>query len=177
MITKKQRWMGWLAALFVTLLAVQWVDSGEAPPAAPAAAPDAAVRATAGGTPVDSVPASDIRLDRLKREPHPAPRSDLFKGDLPVALRESSDAYGESGKPLRSQGPPPPPPLPFTYMGKMLEDGQTVVFLTRGERNYVVRKGSTIDGQYRVDGIADRSMVLTYLPARVRQSLAIGSPP
>jgi len=177
-ITKKQRWMGWLGALAITLLAVRWVGTGEEQPSAPAvtSGQTESTHAAAVGTQVDGTSASDIRLDRLKREPYPALKSDLFKGDLPVGLRDS-DAYTEEGKPRRPLGPPPLPPLPFAYMGKMLDDGQILVFLTRGDRNYVVRKGSTIDGQYRVDDIRERSMMLTYLPARAKQSLAIGSAP
>lgn len=178
MITKKQRWLGWLGALAITLLAVQWVDSGEAPPAAPVdqGAQLSMARAAPAAAQGDSVSAAEIRLERLRREPYPPLKSDLFRSDVPLPVRES-DGYTEGGKPIRPTGPPPAPPLPFSYMGKMLEDGQTLVFLTRGDRNYVVRKGSTIDGQYRVDGIGERTMVLTYLPARAKQSLAIGSAP
>jgi len=178
-ITKKQRWWGLLGTLALTLLAVQWVDSGEAPPATPSggsaqADAPATVNARAGAT----EPVADLRLERLKREPYPALKNDLFRGDTPLA--ESDDPenlIAEGGKPRRPTGPPPPTPLPFAYMGKMLDDGEIVVFLTRGDRNYVVRKGATLDGQYRVDAIHDRTMVLTYLPGKAKQSLAIGSAP
>jgi hypothetical protein len=120
-----------------------------------------------------------VRLDLLRREPYPALKSDPFKAEGEAGLDPGSDSDsfegGVGGR--RSSGPPPPPPLPFTYMGKMLEDGKTVVFLTRGDRNYVVRQGATIDGQYRVDQIGARTMVLTYLPAKAKQTLAIGSAP
>ena len=173
----RRRW-GWLAAIVLAVLAIQWGDSADAPPArdavdlAPAQPPRGASPA---GTPAPVV--TEIRLDRLRREPYPPLKSDPFRGDLAFDPDSpAGDAFGSGGG-QRAAGPPPPPPVPFAYMGKMLEGGETVVFLTRGDRNYVVRKGATIDGQYRVDAIGPRTMVLTYLPARAKQSLAIGSAP
>lgn len=170
------RWWVWAALAALTVLAIQWVDSGEAPsarnePAAPAEPTRGASHAGAPA-PIESA----IRLDRLRREPYPPLRSDPFKGDLAFDPASPGAAF-EGGMAQRPSGPPPPPPVPFTYMGKMLDDGETVVFLTRGDRNYVVRKGATLDGQYRVDTIGPRTMVLTYLPAKAKQSLAIGSAP
>jgi hypothetical protein len=176
-----RRWWGLGAVLVLAVLAIQWVDSGEAPPAREAtlSEPVAPAEATRGASPgATSVPVvSEIRLDRLRREPYPALKSDPFKGDFALDPMSSPEAFEGGGAAQRSSGPPPPPPVPFTYMGKMLEDGETVVFLTRGDRNYVVRKGATLDGQYRVDAIGPRTMVLTYLPAKAKQSLAIGSAP
>lgn len=173
-----RRWWGWAAVVGLAVLAIQWVDSGEAPPARDVSEPVAAAEpARVAGTPATAAtPASDIRFDRLRREPYPALKSDPFKGDGAFDPVSSPEAL-EGGLTQRSFGPAPPPPMPFTYMGKMLEDGETVVFLTRGDRNYVVRKGATLDGQYRVDEIGPRTMVLTYLPAKAKQSLAIGSAP
>lgn len=178
MITKRQRWGALLGTLALTLLAVRWVDSGEAPPAATAAESaqtDAPAANNARGAAAETV--AELRLERLKREPYPALKNDLFRGDTMRAQSDDVENLAEGGKPRRPTGPPPPPPLPFAYMGKMLDDGEIVVFLTRGDRNYVVRKGATIDGQYRVDAIHDRTMVLTYLPAKAKQSLTIGSAP
>jgi hypothetical protein len=173
------RWWGWGAVVVLAILAIQWVDSGEAPTARDVAEPLAAVEPTRGASGTGSAPsvASEFSLDRLRREPYPALKTDPFKGESALDPMSTEAAFEGGAAARRSSGPPPPPPLPFTYMGKMLEDGQTVVFLTRGDRNYVVRKGATIDGQYRVDAIGPRSMVLTYLPAKAKQSLAIGSAP
>ncbi len=67
------------------------------------------------------------------------------------------------------------PPLPFTYVGKILEGGQITVFLARQDRSYVVKRGETLDGTYRVDEINAASMQLTYLPLDQKQTLAIGA--
>jgi hypothetical protein len=171
-----RRWWVWAALVVLAVLAIQWVGSGEAPPVRnePAAPAEPTRGASHAGAPAPVE--SEIRLDRLRREPYPPLRSDPFKGEL--AFDPASPGGGfESGMGQRPSGLAPPPPVPFTYMGKMLDDGETVVFLTRGDRNYVVRKGATLDGQYRVDTIGPRTMVLTYLPAKARQSLEIGSAP
>lgn len=175
-----RRWWGWAAVAVLALVAIQWVDSGEAPSSRDAASSEPTAPAeparVAGTSGNSAPPASAIRFDRLRREPYPALKSDPFRGEAGFDPM-SPEALEAGGMAQRSSGPPPPPPVPFTYMGKMLEDGETVVFLTRGDRNYVVRKGTTLDGQYRVDQIGPRTMLLTYLPAKAKQSLAIGSAP
>ena len=81
--------------------------------------------------------------------------------------------------PPSNEPPPPPPPpsappLPFTYIGKSLQDGVWQIYLARGERTYLVRDGETIDGTYRVDAIRPPVLTLTYLPLEQRQQLNIG---
>jgi hypothetical protein len=61
-------------------------------------------------------------------------------------------------------------------MGKLIDDGKTIVFLARGDQSYVVHVRDTIDGTYRVDEIGEHSMTLTYLPLGSRQALTVGSP-
>jgi hypothetical protein len=72
--------------------------------------------------------------------------------------------------------PPPPtaPPLPFTFIGKSVGAGAWEVYLARGERTYVVRADTVIDGMYRVDAIAPPVLTLTYLPLNQVQQLNIG---
>ena len=72
--------------------------------------------------------------------------------------------------------PPPPsaPPFPFTFIGKSLADGVWEIYLARGDRTYVVRDKTVIDGTYRVDAIAPPVLTLTYLPLNQVQQLNIG---
>ena len=73
--------------------------------------------------------------------------------------------------------PPPPtaPPLPFNVMGSYARPGDiTVYFLTRGDRVFDVRVGDTIDHIYSVDGAANGQLLLTYLPLKIQQTLAVG---
>jgi hypothetical protein len=85
----------------------------------------------------------------------------------------------------RPQPPPPPPkptaspkpmapPLPYSVIGKKLEDGAWQVFLRRDERILVVKTLDTIDDAYRVDEIRPPTMTLTYLPLQQQQALPIG---
>lgn len=70
--------------------------------------------------------------------------------------------------------PPKPPPLPFTYLGKAVDDGMVSVFVAQGDRNLVVKTGDVIDGVYRADSILPPVMTFTYLPLQMQQTLEIG---
>lgn len=72
--------------------------------------------------------------------------------------------------------PPPPtaPPVPFTYLGKKLEDGVWEVFLAHGEQTFIVRTTNVIDNKYRVDAIKPPTLSLMYLPLNQMQTIAIG---
>ena len=75
--------------------------------------------------------------------------------------------------------PPPPaptaPPLPFNVMGSYARPGDvTVYFLTRGDRVFDVRVGDTIDHIYSVDSAANGQLMLTYIPLKIQQALALG---
>jgi hypothetical protein len=69
---------------------------------------------------------------------------------------------------------PSAPPLPFTYIGKKLEQGVWEVFLNLGDKTLVASAGSTIENLYRVDEIIPPHLTMTYLPLGVSQSLSIG---
>ena len=73
--------------------------------------------------------------------------------------------------------PPPPtaPPLPFTVIGSYAHPGDaTVYFLTRGDSVFDVHVGDTIDNTYSVDGAANGSLLLTYKPLNIQQTLPLG---
>jgi len=73
---------------------------------------------------------------------------------------------------------PTAPPIPYAFVGSYTEGQQaTVYFLTRGDRVYDVKPGDTIDGIYSVDGVENGSLVFTYKPLAIRQTLAIGGAP
>ena len=111
-----------------------------------------------------------IILDKLNRTPLSnvnAP-ADLFKNKSWVVL-----------PPPKKPTPPPPPsapPLPFIYIGKMIDDGVTTVFVSKQNRNYELKVGTIIDNTYRVDSITNRTATLTYLPLSITQTMLIGEP-
>jgi hypothetical protein len=96
------------------------------------------------------------------------------QGDNPVFGRQ--DWTPPPPPPTPAPPPPPPsaPPLPFTFIGKSVADGAWEVYLARGDRTYVVRDKTVIDGTYRVDTIAPPVLTLTYLPLNRVQQLNIG---
>ncbi|MES2356525.1 MAG: hypothetical protein V4568_19415 [Pseudomonadota bacterium] len=76
--------------------------------------------------------------------------------------------------------PPPPkptaPPLPFTYIGKMQEEGgQWVVYFAKGDQFFTVAKGQTFDNVYRLEGIENGNIVIQYLPLSIKQLLPINA--
>ena len=75
------------------------------------------------------------------------------------------------------QVPPPPaaPPLPFAFMGSYKAlDGNPTFFLTAGDRVYDVKVGDTLDNTYSVDGVKSGQLLLTYMPLKIQQTLAVG---
>ena len=169
-IPAKQRWIIYAVALALTLMAVRWAggqDGAEnsvaaARPADEAAKPARGAPAAAAAT----ERAPELRLDLLGSRTPPAPTGDPFQ-------ERSWAPPPEPEEPRRRRVLPPPqaPPLPFAYMGKLVEDATTTVFLARQDRNYVVRAGDTIDGTYRVERIGDDGLVVTYLPLKIQQTL------
>lgn len=80
--------------------------------------------------------------------------------------------------------PPPPPPappvvptapaLPFTFLGKKVQDGQWEVFLAHGDITHVVKDGATFARLYQVQRIQPPTMTIVYLPLNQAQTLSIG---
>lgn len=171
----RTRWILYGVAGAATLAAMQWVDQEQEPevavvPAAPrigAARPAPQPQADAD---------AQVRLEWLRRRPgEELPRGDPFSARPPGAPAPQRQAAAPPPTP-----PPPPqaPPLPFTYMGKWTENGQTTVYLSQGERHVAVRGPGKLNETYVVESIDDRQMVLNYVPLGIRQvlPLAPGAP-
>jgi hypothetical protein len=78
--------------------------------------------------------------------------------------------------PVVYQPPPAPtaPPLPFAFMGSFRSEGGAIYYLTAGDKVYDVKVGDTLDNTYSVDGVKSGQMLLTYMPLKIQQSLAVG---
>jgi hypothetical protein len=144
-----------------------------APVAASAAAPAAAIPAAASAS---AAAGNGPRILAL------VPRETLI-GDSDEQFRQGENGvFGHQDwtppPPPPPPAPPPPPPsappLPYTFIGKSVADGAWEVYLARGDRTYVVRDKTVIDGTYRVDAIAPPLLTLTYLPLNTVQQLNIG---
>lgn len=108
------------------------------------------------------------------------PREEFIGGAVPAKhgddLFTSQSWVPPPPPPAKPMPPPPPsaPPLPFTYIGKKIEDAVWEVYLARGDQTLIVREQTTIDGMYRVESIAPPTLVLVYLPLNKMQTLIIG---
>jgi len=124
---------------------------------------------------------------RAAAKPEPAiarlvPRALLLEDDAGAdehALFARQDWTPPPPPPPKALPPPPPPPptappLPFTVIGKSLEDGKWEVYLANGERTHAAAVGAVLDGTWRIDRIAPPLMTLTYLPLNQVQQLNIG---
>lgn len=160
-------------------------------PAAPAVpASDAGLaqhaRTPARLPPVQAVPAGAAQAPGASAAPHILrllPRHALVGLE---GLKGGADTFGVRDwtpppppPPAPSAPPPPPPPtappLPFTLLGKALENGVWEVYLARAGQTYIVKPKTVIDGTYRVDAIAPPILTLTYLPLNQVQQLNIGA--
>jgi hypothetical protein len=152
-------------ALVATVAAALMPEEPDVLPAqrAPAARTSRQTVASSSGGAVEPLP--QLAIERLAQAPSREGVLDAFetRSWLPP--------------PAKPAPPPPPqaPPLPFTYMGKIMDGGQVVVFLARQDRNFVVREGDKLDNNYQIDEIKPGMMTLTYLPLGQKQTLAIGA--
>jgi hypothetical protein len=169
-LSTRKRWYLLGGLLAATLGAVLWLDedNADAPQvvasAKPGQAPAARTPEQASG---QAVQEETLALGALKRQ---------------VPEEEPEDVFGAKSwyvppPPPKPQPPPPPapPPLPFTYIGRMVEDGRTTAFLSRQDKNYAVKAGDVIDGSYRVDTIDMGAVIFTYLPLNMQQTLVTGA--
>jgi hypothetical protein len=61
-------------------------------------------------------------------------------------------------------------------MGSYRPEGAVpTYFLTAGDRVYDVKIGDTLDNTYSVDGVRSGQLLLTYIPLKIQQSLAVGN--
>lgn len=110
----------------------------------------------------------DLNVDNLMRPRLKPSKADPFTTFVP-----------KPKAPPVVAAPPPPPPapvapaLPFTYLGRMVEENNTVLFLSKQDQSYSVKVAGIIDKNYRVESINDDQVVFTYLPLNIQQTLSI----
>ena len=70
---------------------------------------------------------------------------------------------------------PTAPPNPFKYLGKQQSGSEIKVFLSEGEKTWVVQENASLGSQYRVESIRPPRLTLVYLPLNIRQDIVIGN--
>jgi hypothetical protein len=162
---------GLLATVLAAVLAPPPDDSAPQPVTATSAAGEAVESRAAASSP-DRAPVTVALRPQPRKALQGDPR-DLFH----IARPPQAVAAPVAGQTAATAPPPRPvaPPLPYTYMGRITEQGQLSVFLTRNGKPYVARPGAVLDGQYRVDAIEPPLLEFTYLPLAQKQTLNIGT--
>ncbi len=174
MANRRSLWLG--GGLLLTLVATWYAarvdDAGDELLAAPQRT-----------TPTARASAPNLRGSPLVASTSP---SATREPEAQRMTREGGDLFA-----TLSWQPPPPPPaaaapappprapeLPYSYLGRMEEDGRVIAFLAEGAQKLprVVRQGDLLPN-YRVDEITAQGMRLTYLPLNETQRLLFGSTP
>lgn len=70
---------------------------------------------------------------------------------------------------------PQMPSNPFTYAGKLLDDGKLIVFLTDGVRNHSVQVGDVLDDVWQIKSIQPPELTLKYIPLKTEIQMQIGA--
>lgn len=67
------------------------------------------------------------------------------------------------------------PTNPYTYAGKITENGDWMVFLTDGTKNFAVKTGDILESGWRVQEIKQTQLTLMYQPLKQTIKLDIGA--
>lgn len=158
----------WLGIAFAgTMLAAFWpsTEQGEVELVAPAERPltGRRVQQPAQSKEVTASPEREAAARRMQ-----AAVADLFPRQTWVPPPPPPKPYIPPPPP-----PPKPPPLPFTYLGRWVEDSKESVFLAQGDKTLAVQVGMTLPGSWRVDEISQAKVVFTYLPLEMQSTLGI----
>lgn len=178
----RQRWLLLGGLLAATLAAAAWVGDRAANPETDLVVPSEPAKASRSSASLARAGTKDeapqVNLEKLKSRDVGKASRDPFALPMPRAGKPKQPAPAVPAVQSVAAPPPPPtaPPLPFTYMGKLISEGNLAVFLVQGERNLVVHEGDTIDSLYRVERIADGNITLLFLPLNQRQTIVIGEP-
>jgi len=117
-------------------------------------------------------PTPQIDLDRLKRPGPTAAPSDLF------GSRSWEPRVREQKKAPPPPPPPQAPPVPFAYVGRWIEQGETTVVLSKERQHYILHAGDKVDGTYLLETVENDKLIIRYLPLNIAQVLPFsGAPP
>ena len=169
-ISARLRWTLYGLAGIATLVAMWAGDGGPRAAAPEVVAPTVRATTAAPRVATSTPPAVDAATDFLaqRKSASRASSSDPFADlqDAPVAM---------AAAPVTQPAPrmtAPPPSLPYTYVGKWEEKGQTVVYLQEnGEHVVQVHGPGRLNDQYTVVSVLADRMVLKNVPTGTRHTL------
>ncbi|MFN0039716.1 MAG: hypothetical protein ACKVP2_09415 [Burkholderiales bacterium] len=182
-IGTRQRWVVLGALLLATLTAAAWVSEDEKTTLAEAVghvspASQATEAPQRSGSKQSAEPMETLQIEKLRKSQTAPIAGDPFAARSWRKRAPAARPVAVVAAPAPPAPPPPPsaPPLPYTYMGKLVDDAGMAVFLVAGDRNLVVRQGETIDATYHLDSVSDARLLFTHLPTGIQQSFPIGEP-
>ena len=162
--THKSNFRPVLVAIFLPLWLISFLF-GRASVAVVDVAQSQALGDTRNSNAAERRAAMDLNVDNLVRPRLKPSKSDPFTTYVPKPRVVPTVA-----------APPPPAPvapsLPFTFLGRMVEEDSTVLFLSKADQSYSVKVNSVLDKNYRVDSINNTEVVFTYLPLNIQQTLS-----
>ena len=107
---------------------------------------------------------------------------------LAPALPERSSLGEPAGDLFGSQSWQPPtstvaaapvkpiaPPMPYRFAGKLVQNGELQIFLSKGDTPIPIKPGEILDGIYRVESIGEDRVTLIYLPLGQRENVPVSS--
>lgn len=113
----------------------------------------------------DATDDNELDIRKLSQRTSDEPIPNLFNLDMP---EPPASAQAQEAPPV-----PQTPALPFTYAGKLVNNGQLTVFMSKGALNYTVREGDVI-GKWQVKRIEPPQMIMTYRPLNTEVPMMIG---
>ena len=164
-----RRYGVWLA-LFLTLVACYWVTLQE------------------NAQEVESIENSDVRLTQKHIGEHASRPIDMrlpgHINDSKLSLRPAdlaqpgnlftSFALVEDAAQIENQASSLAT-NPYTYAGKITENGDWMVFLTDGVKNFAVKSGDDLESGWRVQRIQQTQLTLMYQPLKQEVIVDIGA--
>ena len=170
----QQRWLILGSLLLATLVAGYLVDDAPAPEKSKRkghAATQSATFKSADHRRSDAKDGTPTLAAAPLNFPEPATADDADAGQKIIDPFRSKSWY--VAPPPTKPPKPTAPPLPFQFLGKLKEDGETRVFLNYQGKYVIAKVGDVIDS-YRVDDISGGRMTFLYQPLNEKQSLVIG---
>lgn len=77
--------------------------------------------------------------------------------------------------PASQSGSAAPPALPYSYLGRLEDGGQTRIFLNEGTTTWVVTAGKPVSGGWQLVSVEPGLLEFSYEPMGQRQTLRIGT--
>lgn len=155
------RWA--LGAVALLTAVVAWLPEEEAAVVRPTTA------ARAMPAPRSTMPEAPSRQTAQPAEaPYPGASAGHWPAPGPAALaawRAAPRPAAARPAPVAAvpEGPAPPPAVPYQWVGQIEEDGHQRFFLADAQGLWPVSQGETLASGWRVDGLRDGQLQLTWL--------------